>query len=56
MTQEAIYWTDPYAKKNDKELQSYATCIVDGYSWRVAKSGKTYCAGKVENLKKELMK
>jgi len=49
---EAIYWIDPYAKKSDKELDSYATCVIDGWAWRLTKELKTYCAGKVENLKR----
>ena len=48
MANEPIYWLDPYAKKSDKELQSYATCVIDGYGWRVSSSGKTYCSGKVK--------
>ena len=42
------YWIDEYAKKRPEELTSYATCVVDGYKWRVSPSGKTYCAGKAE--------
>ena len=52
MTQEAIYYLDPYAKKSDKELTSYATCVIDGYKWQVAKSGRTYCAGKAKKEEK----
>ena len=48
MAQDAIYWLDPYAKKGKDELQGYATCVIDGYGWRVSPSGKTYCSGKVK--------
>jgi len=49
------YWTDEYDKKKPEELTSYATYVDDwGYAWRVARSGRTYCAGKSENLKKEV--
>uniref|UniRef100_A0A6H2A4R5 Uncharacterized protein n=1 Tax=viral metagenome TaxID=1070528 RepID=A0A6H2A4R5_9ZZZZ len=49
MNQEPIYWIDPYANKKHKdELESYSTCIIDGYMWRVHPSGRTYCAGKVK--------
>jgi len=47
----AIYWTDQYTKKDPKEFDSYATCVIDGRAWRVSKSGQTYCAGKIEKLK-----
>jgi len=48
MNQEPIYWIDPYAKKHDKELEAFATCVIDGYMWKVDKTGRTYCAGKVK--------
>jgi len=51
MVQESIYWTDEYPKKDARELQSHATCIIDGYKWRVHPSGRTYCAGKVKEVK-----
>jgi len=47
---DSIYWIDPYDKKSDKELQAYATCVIDGYGWRLTPQLKTYCAGKVEDL------
>jgi len=49
----AIYWIDLYAKKDPRNLDSYATCVIDGYGWRVSKTGRTYCAGEVEKLLKE---
>jgi len=52
MKNEAITWTDPYAKKDPKEAECFATCVIDGYAWRVAPEGQTYCAGKAENLNK----
>ena len=49
MNQETVYWIDPYAnKKHDKELESYSTCVIDGYMWKVDSKGRTYCAGKVK--------
>jgi len=45
---EQITWEDEYPVKNPRELISYATCIVDGYKWRVDEKGKTYCAGRKE--------
>ena len=53
---EPIYWIDPYEDKKDKELQAYRTCVIDGYGWQTAPSGRRYCAGKVEDLLKELDK
>ena len=50
---DAVYWTDPYPKNKDKELQSYATCVIDGHKWKVAPSGRNYCSGKVKELKNE---
>tara|TARA_Y100000310_G_scaffold204700_1_gene204932 strand:- start:4353 stop:4517 length:165 start_codon:yes stop_codon:yes gene_type:complete len=50
---DAIYWIDQYAKKDPHNLDSYATCVVDGYKWRLEENGKTYCAGKVEKLLKK---
>ena len=55
MAQDTIYWIDPYANKKHKdELESYATCVIDGYGWRVAPSGRRYCSGKIK--KEELIK
>lgn len=48
---EPVYWIDPYAKKTAQELDSHATCVIDGWAWRISPDLKTYCAGKVENLK-----
>ena len=48
MAQETIYWIDPYTKKKPEELESYATCVIDGYGWRVTPSGRTVCSGKVK--------
>jgi len=48
MKQETVYWVDEYAKKKPEELQSYATCVIDGYCWKVSPSGRTYCSGKVK--------
>lgn len=57
MAQDKIYWEDEYAKKHPNELTSYATCIVDGYKWRVREVKgsspignllQTYCAGKAK--------
>ena len=53
MNQEPIYWIDPYPKAKLEELQVHATCIIDGYGWRTAETGRRYCAGKVEDLIKE---
>jgi len=41
-----ITWEDEYPKKDPRELTAYATCIIDGYKWRVDEEGKTYCAGR----------
>jgi len=51
MSQEPIYWIDEYAKKKPEELTCYATCIIDGYAWRVTVNGQTYCAGKADEIK-----
>jgi len=45
-----VRWADPYPKKDDRELQGYATCVIDGKGWRVSPSGRTYCIGRVEIL------
>ena len=44
------YWIDEYAKKRPEELTSCATCVVDGYKWRVRKDGTTYCAGRATKV------
>ena len=42
-----IIWVDPYAKKRPEELQTFATCIVDGQGYRISNTGRTYCVGPV---------
>lgn len=49
-----IYWIEQYPKKKPEHLDSFQTCVIDGYCWRVSPSGRTYCAGKLEDLKEEL--
>ena len=46
MAQDKITWEDEYAKKHKDEWPTAATCIIDGYRWRVDEEGRTYCAGK----------
>jgi len=43
-----ILYADPYAKKDKDELQVYATQIIDGNGWRIAKDGRSYCIGPVK--------
>ncbi len=49
-----IYWVGPYMVKNDKELQAYKYCVVEGFCWTVSKEGEVFCAGTVEKIKQRL--
>lgn len=50
-----IDWIDRYDLPSGadpkKYLTAYATCVIDGYGWRISKSGQTYCSGKVKEVK-----
>lgn len=45
-------WIEPYHnKKHKEELEAYAVFVTGGYAWKVSSSGKTYCSGKVKEVK-----
>ena len=46
MTQQPDYWKDQYDKRTPQENTTFVTFVTGGYEWKVAPSGKTYCAGK----------
>ena len=47
------YWTDQYAKKNEKESTSFATFVQDGKGYRVDKKLQTICIGDVKEKGKQ---